>query len=197
MPDDPQAPGARVLALKRRLGTDTLTPDDGERLALARRLRELRREGKTLEECGALLGQHPKMLGHFMRRGVYKLLSDYLERVERGEDAQAIERTVRWARGEFVKLAPDAIEYFESCFERNPPEEWAERGRWKDDAKARWAAQLIAKGVGLLDPQPVVRPVIHISAASIRAELEEVAADDAKAEAAWRASAVIPDKALA
>jgi hypothetical protein len=180
--------GSRVLAVKRRLDTDTLTPDDMERLELTRRLRELQREGKTLEECGAILGLHPKTLGHFMRRGVYKLLCDYLERVERGEDAQAVERMMRWARVEFVRLAPYAIEYFESCFERNLAEEWAERGRWKDDAKARWAAQLIAKGIGLLDPQPVARPVIHISTDWMRAELEEVAAEDAKAEAAWRAS---------
>jgi hypothetical protein len=163
-------------------------PSDRERLELTRRLRELVREGKTLEECGAILGQRPKTLGHFMRRGVFKVFSDYLEGVESGDDAKAIERMMRWARVEFVGLAPYAIEYFESCFERNPPEEWAERGRWKDDAKARWATQFIAKALRLLEPEHATRPVIHISAASIRAELEEVAAEDARAEAAWRAS---------
>jgi hypothetical protein len=176
-----RAEGARVLGVKRRLETDTLTPGDKKRLELTKRLRELVRQGKTLKECGAMLGLHPKMLGHFMRRGVFKLLCDYFERVERGEDAQAVERMMRWARAEFVGLAPYAIEYFESCFERNPPEEWAERGRWKDDAKARWAAQLVAKALRLLEPEHAAPPVIQISLAHIEREMAMVAEEDALA----------------
>ena len=189
--DERESLGSRVLALKRRLETDNLTPEDKERLELARRLRELHRDGKTLEECAHVLGQHPKMLAQFARRGVYKLFCDYLERLEHGDDEKAVERVVRKARTEFAGFSPDAIQYIRGCFRRD------EQGEWSDDGKAMWATQLVAKGVGLTEPQSVVRPIININIAALKAEMSQVASDDAEADAAARAITVTPQKALA
>lgn len=168
-----------VAGLKRRLDTDTLSDADKERLELTRRLRELRAEGRSFEECGELLAVNPKTLAKFARGGVFKLLSDHLEGLESGEDAEASERLVRQAKQDFAGLAPSAIAFLRSCFKRTEDgKDFADRG------DAQWATQLVAKGIGLTEPQNAVRPVIQINLGVIQAELQEVGRDDASAASA-------------
>jgi len=187
--------GTRVIALKRRLTTGTLTPEDKERFELTRRLRELRRDGKTIEECAGLLGMRREMIGQFMRRGVFEAFSQHLESLERGTDEKAVEHVVRMARKDFAGFAPDAITYYRSCFMRNAEEERAEKGEFKDDAKAMWATDKVSKGLGLTEPETAVRPIVHINVGYIRNEMLRVAEDDAEAEAAARAITVTPQDA--
>lgn len=164
-----------LVALQRRLETDTLTPEDRERFDLARKLRELRREGLSMRAIAERLGKGESGLTQFMRRGVFAVFNGYLQGLEKGEDEVACDEVVRKARVDFRALAPDAIEYYRSCYARDA------EGAWKDDAKAMWATERVGRGLGLTEPDIAARPVIQINIAHIRAEAAEVAEDDALA----------------
>ncbi len=168
-----------VAGLKRRLDTDTLTDEDKERLELTRRLKELRGEGRTFEECGELLAMNPKTLAKFVRGGVFKLLSDHLEAIDSGEDAEASDRVVRTAKQDFAGLAPSAIAFLRHAYRKGD-----DGKEYRDEGLAQWATGLIAKGTGLTEPQTAVRPVIQINLGVIQAELQEVGRDDMRAASA-------------
>jgi hypothetical protein len=168
-----------VAGLKRRLDTDTLTDDDKERLELTRRLRELRTEGKTFEECGELLAQNPKTLAKFVRGGVFRLLCDHIEGLESGEDVEGCERVLRQARTDLAGLAPSAIAFLRHAYRKG------EDGReYRDEGLAQWATGQVMKSTGLTEAQNTVRPVININLGVIQAELQEVGRDDMRAASA-------------
>lgn len=168
-----------AAGIKRRLDTDTLTDDDKERLELTRRLRELRGEGKTFDACGELLAQNPKTLAKFVRGGVFKLLSDHLEAIDSGEDAEAVERIVRTAKHDLAGLAPSAVAFLRHAYRRD------ETGKeYRDEGLAQWATGVVAKSTGMTEAASTVRPIIQINLGVIQAELQEVGRDDMRAASA-------------
>lgn len=179
-------------ALQRRLETDTLKPEDKEKLELARELRRLRKQGLSFRECSERMGQTEARLEKFARRQSFATFCRYLETLEKGTNEEATAVVVRKAKQEFAAFAPDTIAYYRTCFERNPPEDQAEKGEFKDDAKAMWASERVSKGLGLTEPDTAVRPVVQINIAHIRMEQAMVAADDAEAAAVQKAIDVTP-----
>lgn len=171
-----------LKALERRLVNDELTEEDRAELAKVRQVVALRREGATILECARKTGQTERRLQQFMKRGVFKLFQDYLIKLERGDDERQVQEVVRGAREAFAQFAPDAIDFYRECFLRNPEDEQAERGIFKDPARAEWATERVSKGLGLTEPDVTTRPVIMIHSAVIIGELAVVATDDAKAK---------------
>jgi len=181
-----------VRGLRNRLEADTLNPEDKKKMALAKELRTLRKQGLTLAQCSAKLGINEHQAEQFARRGVYKLFCQYFEELERTTDEEKACEIARETKRQFVAFGPDALAYYRTCFLRNPPDEQEEKGEFKDDAKAMWATERVSKGLGLTEPEQTGRPVININIAHIRAEQEMVNADDAEAAAAAKAIDVTP-----
>lgn len=173
-----------LKALERRLVNNELSEDDKRTQAEVRQVVALRREGATILECARKIGKSERALQQFMKRGVYKLHCDYLAKLERGEDEKQIRDVVKTAKEAFAQFAPDAIDFYKECFERNPIEEQSEKGIFKDPARAEWATERVSKGLGLTEPDISTRPTISIASAVIVGELRVMAADDARAEEA-------------
>lgn len=188
-----KSPGNK--ALQNRLEADTLSVSDKEKLELTRQIRALRKKGLTLRQCSVAAGVGQRKVEQFANRGIYKLFCEYLDRLERGTDEEVVEKVVRKAKHEFAGFAPDTIDYYRTCFLRNPLTDREEKGEFRDDAKAMWAADKVSKGLGLTEPEHAIRPIINISIAHIKFEQEMVNADDAEAAAAARAIDVTPTPA--
>jgi len=184
-----------VRGLRSRLASDTLRPRDKERMAFTQRIRTLRKQGRTLAQCAQEMGVGESKVVQFTRRGMYKIFCEYLATAEQAAQEITGSDVVRQARQEFATLAPDAMAYFRSCYQRHPPEDQPALGLFKDDAKAMWATDKVAKGLGLTEPEHAVRPVIHINVGSIRVEMAQVAADDAEAARAAKVIDVTPTPA--
>lgn len=176
--------GSAVKAIAHRLEMDALTPEDKERLELARQLRAYRKRGMKVADCAALVGLKESTAQQFMLRGVYKLFVHYLDGLEKGEDDKAADAKVRKAKQRLAHHTDDAVDFIAECFKRNPEEERAEKGVFVDEGRAQWAAQQVAKGTGLLEPERAVRPTININIGQIAAEQAQVEDDDSRAQAA-------------
>jgi len=187
----------RVSGLEKRLQSDTLTTREKERYELARQIRTLQGQGKTLHQVARTIGVSSALVEQFVRRGVYKTYCAHLDKLAVGEDQLAIDKVVHNAKQEFASFAPDALAYYRTCFIRNPIEDRADKGEFKDDDKAMWATEKVSKGLGLTEPEHAVRPIINISVGHIHAEMKRVAADDAEAEAASRTIDITPTNAEA
>lgn len=175
---------AVVKALERRLVNDELTPEDKAELERVRQVRALRKSGATILECARKTGQTEARLSKFMKRSMYKLFEDYLIRLERGDDEKAIGDIVRGAKEAFAQFAPDAIDFYRECFQRNAVEDQEEKGIFKDPARAEWATERVSKGIGLTEPDIATRPTINIGSAIIVGELSVIAQDDRQAREA-------------
>src|SRR5689334_3028557 len=140
------AQGGKILGLRKRLAADTLTPEDKDKLALARDLRALRAKGLNRSELAVRLKMSERAVESFGESATFILLPRNLAALDRGADAETADRIVRKAKQEFAGFAGDAIDYFRSCYERNHPEDQPEKGIFKDDAKAMWATEKVAKG---------------------------------------------------
>lgn len=164
-----------MKALERRMAKHELNDEDLRLLELSKKLYHLRKEGATYAECGRAVGQTDKQVRQFMARGQYARFIDYMRACERGDDEKQVEKVVREAKHEFAKFAPDAIEYYRSCYLKD------DDGNWLDDGKAQWATEKVSKGLGLTEPEHAVRPVVQIGQAFIVNEMKMVDADDALA----------------
>ena len=91
-----------IQALGRRLEADSLTEEDKARLELTKRIREHRKQGKTLKATAEALGESVKKIEQFTLRGVYKFFYGYLESLEKGEDEKSAELLVRKAKMEMA-----------------------------------------------------------------------------------------------
>lgn len=161
-----------MRALERRLAKHELNDEDKAQLELSKKLYYLRKEGNTYAECARAVGRSERQVQLFMARGAYARFIDYMRAVDAGDDAKLVEKVVREAKQEFAKFAPDAIEYYRTCFARD------DDGNFADDGKAQWATEKVSKGLGLTEPEQAVRPVIQIGQAFIVHEMKMVDADD-------------------
>lgn len=166
----------RSTALARRLHADLLKEDDKALLETVKRVREYQRKGASELEIARAVGMQARAVNKLIVGPSFKVISDYLELVERGDDAKLTDRIVRDAKSEFAQFAPDAIRYIRECFART-----SDHTAWKDDAKAQWATQLVAKGLGLTEPETAVRPQINIAGHYIHIETQQVKEDDEEA----------------
>lgn len=181
-----------LKGLARRLTANQLTIEDKEALKVVRQIKALKREGATLIEVARETGMTEPAVRQYIKRGVYRLYADYLDQLEQGDDEKQIEKTVKTAKQQFASFAPDAIDYYRECFARNPLDLQAMDGIFKNDARAMWATEKVSKGLGLTEPEHIVRPVVHIDLRLIHAEMAMVASDDAMAADAARTIDVTP-----
>lgn len=135
-------------------------------------VQRLRRKGLSLAKCAEAVGLEPHQLRRFVKREEFKCLVRYLQ--ERSEVAaeQQLNQSVKMAKREFMQFAPDAIDYYKTCFKRDAD------GDFVDDAKAMWATEKVSKGLGLTEPEQAVRPVVNIAHAVIMAESHMLKLDD-------------------
>lgn len=178
MPELTPRKSPRVMALEQRLADGTLTPEDKEKLDLTRRVRELRLAGNTYAKCAEELGLKQKNLEAFARAGVYKTLSAHVAAMEEGSEEVATERVIKQTRNEFALCGPLAARVVRESFKRDADDALVDKGQ------AMWATQMVAKGLGLTEPQSAGRPTITINIGTIQAELGTVRADDSLARGA-------------
>lgn len=178
-----------IKALERRLLKNDLTQEDKQQLERVQRIRRLREGGATYKEIGTQLGETDRAIEQFMRRGVYKLYVDYIRRLEAGDDERQTELMVKSAKQQFAQFAPDAIDFYRKCFRRDA------LGEFENDAMAQWATEKVSKGLGLTEPDQIVRPVVNIAHAVIIAETKQLDEEDALARVSAKAE-VIDVKAL-
>ena len=186
---------SRLKALSRRLASGQLEPEDKEALTKVRQIVALQREGATLLEVARETGMTEPTVRQYIKRGVYRLYADYLAQVEQGDDEKQVEKVVKTAKQKFAMFAPDAIDYYQECFLRNPIDLQTTDGVFKDSARAMWATEKVSKGLGFTEPEHVARPVVHIDLRLIHAEMEMVKNDDATAAEAARTIDVTPTQA--
>lgn len=170
-----------LKALSRRLVNNTLTEEDQEQIAFVRRLLALKREGATLLEMARETGQTEPKIRQFMKRGVFALYRDYILQLEVGSNDKQVERIVRDAKNRFAQFAPDAMDFYQHAFAREP--EGSDKP-FKDMGLAQWATEKVSKGLGLDQPEQTVRPNINIELKLIHHENAQVDDDDARAKAA-------------
>jgi len=185
----------QLKGLARRLTTNQLTIEDKGALTQVRQIKALKREGATLIQIARETGMTEPAVRQYLKRGVYRLYADHLDQLEQGDDEKQIEKTVRTAKQKFASFAPDAIDYYRECFLRNPVDHQSLDGVFKDSARAMWATEKVSKGLGLTEPEHIVRPVVHIDLRLIHAEMAMVATDDATAAEAARTIDVTPTPA--
>lgn len=170
-----------LKALERRLANNELSAEDKATVSQVRQVVTLRREGATILECARKTGRTERALAQFMKRGVFAHYHDYIVKLERGDDERQVQDVVRGAKQAFAQFAPDAIDFYRECFLRNPLDQQAKHGIFKDPARAEWATERVSKGLGLTEPDISTRPTINIGSAIIVGELMVMAAEDRKA----------------
>lgn len=186
---------SRLKAIQRRLVSGQLEPEDKEALTKVRQIVALKREGATLVEVARETQMSEPQVRQYIKRGVYRLYADYLAQLEQGDDEKQVEKLVKTAKQRFASFAPDAIDYYQECFQRNPIDLQTTDGIFKDSARAMWATEKVSKGLGFTEPEHVARPVVHIDLRLIHAEMAMVATDDATAAEAARTIDVTPTQA--
>lgn len=168
----------RVVSFRQRLRQGTLGPDELKLYERAKALYALRKQGYTQAQCAAELNLPVSSVGAFLTRGTYRTVVEHIEATT-GEAANADnERQMRELRGRFILLGPKAMTALERSFEEAKP------GEYKDDGKMMWATQMVARGLGLTEPPPPARPAIQINIGTLKAELADIRADDARARRA-------------
>lgn len=166
-------------ALARRLSADLLRDEDKRLVETVTRIRALHKKGASSLEISRALGRQERDVRRLTAGKSFEVVSEHLERLESGNDAKLVDRIVRQAKQDFAQFAPDAIRYIRECFTRTP-----DNAAWKDDAKAQWATQLVAKGLGLTEPDTAIRPQINIHGNYIHVETAQVEEDDEEARIA-------------
>lgn len=169
-------------ALQRRLALNALTEEDKAELALVTRVEALRRQGATRLECARACGFTEQKMKDKMGNKTWGLLADFAKALAEGRQERAVKETVKSARERFLEFAPDAIDFYQECFRRNPLEEQEEKGIFVDPARAEWATERVSKGLGFTEPDVATRPTISIASAIIVGELAIVNSDDTKAK---------------
>lgn len=164
------------LALQRRLATDSLRESDKVEMATAKRVREMERRGVSSLDIAREIGKDDRHTRRYMQGPVYLAFAAHLDAIERGDEGKLVDKIVRQAKNDFAQFAPDAIQYIRECFRRTD-----DGKAWKDDGKAQWATQLVAKGLGLTEPETAVRPQINIAGHYIHIETQQVKEDDEEA----------------
>lgn len=175
-----------MKALERRLVRNDLTAEDKVELTRVQRLYRLRKEGATYSEIARTVGEPQKNVEAFMSRGAYKLFVDYIHRLEAGDDERQAEQFVKTAKQQFAQFGTDAIDFYRVCFRRDGMNEF------ENQALAQWATEKVSKGLGLTEPDHIVRPVVNIAHAVIVAESRQVDEEDALARASVRVIDVTP-----
>jgi hypothetical protein len=168
VPETTRLESTALVALKRRLTAGELTDEDRASLERCARLRALRAEGKSFDECAREMSEKAVTLSKFARSDTFAALSEFIEAARDALDAKAMERAVRRGRLTMAGLVPEACRYIRDAFRRHPPGTTIKRGGIEidlsdepiDDGKAMWATELIAKNTGMLEPITTKAPTL-------------------------------------
>ena len=148
---------------------------------LAKQVHLLKGRDLTFEQIAKEVSLPTKELKQIMRSAAFKRLQDQWESRPENQsfsEAADVPTVVKEAKAE---LALDTIEYYRDCYQRNPEELWEKKGKWLDPELAQWAAERMGKGIGLLEPEQLARPIIHINLAHMQFQMNQVAEEDARA----------------
>lgn len=188
-----QGESTALVALKKRLASGDISEADRTLLERARRLRTLRVEGKTFEECSVEMGEAPRALSAFSRRPVYAALCQYFDAIEDAQDEQAMERSIRRGRIDMAGMVPLALRQLRECYRRHPAGTTRKVGSIEidisdeliDKSDAAWATQQIVKGTGLMEPI-AIPPSTLVNPTFINNTIFMSRGDDAQAAKAAR-----------
>lgn len=193
---------AALVALKRRLATGELTTDDRTALARAMRLKQLRAEGKSFDECAVEMQDNAKALSSLSRRDSYDAFCAYIDAANDTMDERAMQRAIRRGRIEIAGLVPETVRQLRECYRRHPAGTKIMRGNVEvdvsdeliDKGDAGWASQLVVKGTGLLEPTAAPAPTLVNPTFINQTIYMSRGDDDQAAEAARVAIDVTPER---
>lgn len=150
-----------------------------ELVRLAKQIRLLQGRDLTFDEIAREVSVPVRELKQTMRSAAFRRLQEQVAKPEAQPlaDAADVPTVVKEAKAE---LALDTIEYYRDCYQRLPEEQWNTKGKWVDPTLAQWAAERIGKGIGLLEPEQMVRPIITIHLGAMSHVLGQVAEEDAR-----------------
>jgi transcriptional regulator with XRE-family HTH domain len=155
----------QAIALRKRLASGRLLPQDRERIKLALDLRDLRAQGLTFAECARRLGVSKKLVEGFVNGQVYDTILAHHERQEAGADGDGRARGATDKRGHVRRLASPALDRLEANLQG-------------DNARAAdRAMEIVLEANGLLEPE-VARPVIHIPQLVVNQQVQISLKDD-------------------
>lgn len=165
--DEPKrkARGGSAKAFLARLQRGDLTPDDQERVALAKAIKEGRAANLTYEEIARRLGVKRVMLTGFVNGPIYDAALQYLDWLAGSDEDRARARREKEEREEFFGFGKDALAFLRDAFRRSPVQlEGGEvREVWESPAMAQWATERVMRGKGWDQPVQDRRPVIQIN----------------------------------
>ena len=155
----------QAVALRKRLASGRLLPQDKARIALATQIHALRSEGLTFSACAARLGLPEKRVAAFAAGQIFDTILAHHERVEAGADEPGHAQATIEKRARVRRLASPALDRLEGNL-------------LGDNARAAdRAMEIVLEANGLLEPE-VARPVVHISQLVVNQQVAISRADD-------------------
>lgn len=135
------------LSLARRLEDGTLTSAESAALTRTRFLVEKRREGWKMAHIAEALHVSPKSLAAFVGTGQFRVMARWMqEKAKAPDDVAKIERA-RDERERLELMGPKALDYLESCFDRDKD------GKYVSRQDAKFATTFLGKSKGWDEPE--------------------------------------------
>lgn len=163
-------PAYRGLA--RRLVDDTLRPNERKAFVRTLGVLRLRERGLSLGAIAVEIGTTEDALKKFTARGVFRTIAQFLRERTSLPDTSALGARPREGRRRWDEFAPDALDYFDAAFEKDPT------GEYVDLNRAERAAFLVAKSQGWTEPPPPRVRGVELKAGIIQAQMRAIAASD-------------------
>lgn len=176
--------GSRVGGFKKRLATNTLTPQDKDALNLARAIREARLQGVSMSALAKQLGMAYGKLVAFAGRGVCKVAFEHLAEIESSSDEKVRAQREREQTEEFEALRPKALKFYRDALgekEITDPDTGEKMVVWSNPAMAMWATEQITKGAGWNQPKVTKASVVQLNVSFINGQSAMMDEDEAPA----------------
>ncbi len=146
------APTDTIAGLRMRLEDGTLKRDEKVKLEQVRKILEMRAEGVSLKGIADTLGMKHGTLVSFTGRNVYRTMSAWLARKDETDLDATEQRDTRIGdlktKRRFRRFAPQALDFIESCFQKD------KKGAYADRGDAAWATKMVADGHGWTEAAP-------------------------------------------
>jgi hypothetical protein len=169
--------GAKAVALRNRLETGVLTPEDRKFLERGRRVKMAMAQGVTLASIAEQEGIEARALGLWIRGATAREVFGYLEAEDASDDDAILDRKRKAERTRLEAQGENAIAFVEDAFKHK----WTDAGRvWAQPQLAMWATERMFKTKGWDQAGSAKRPVIQVGDVTIIARMDAVASDDAK-----------------
>jgi hypothetical protein len=157
--------GAIVTSFKRRLVSGTPTPEDQQRLVLAKAIMQARAEGVSMRSLARTLGIVEATLVSFASRGICTAAIEYIKERETSSDDKIRAAREVEERDEVDSLAPFAISFLRDAFRKEEKVNKAgeKASDWVDPGLAMWATEQLIKGKGWNAPRGAGQTIVNIN----------------------------------